>query len=355
MKNIIKTAIVMLASLSIFASANAGELSVTGTAKATINSNGGNDTGKGLGVANEFDLTASGELDNGFTWKYQVQMDPNAKAQENDDSRLELTTPYGMLGIYSMEGGLDVEDGASQSVYGRPTDIGDPSGTVDNYTIDAYNNIQVHTPADLLPFSTVLKVAYAPTLDTTQNSANASGVVATRSDANMGASAMEYQLSFAPVDALKVKASYIEFQDSGSTSKAVGNQANFRQGPSSGAVSAVYTYGATKVGYSKGIRDQLLSAATFAGTDVKQYDQDNASISHLVNDNLSLSYEVEKSSKIFIDDVTNVDIEQKSQSIQAAYTMGGMTVALAMARHDNNGYVENVDATQTLLALTMAF
>ena len=72
----------MLASLSIFASANAGELSVTGTAKATINSNGGNDTGKGLGVANEFDLTASGELDNGFTWKYQVQMDPNANAQE---------------------------------------------------------------------------------------------------------------------------------------------------------------------------------------------------------------------------------------------------------------------------------
>ena len=353
MKNIIKTAIVMLASLSIFASANAGELSVTGTAKATINSNGGNDTGKGLGVANEFDLTASGELDNGFTWKYQVQMDPNANAQENDDSRLEVTTPYGMLGIYSMEGGLDVEDGASQSVYGRPTDIGDPSATVDNFTIDSYNNVQYHTPADLLPFSTVLKVAYAPTLDATQNSANAGGAVPTPSATSMGSSAMEYQLSFAPVDALAVKASYIEFQDAGSNTVTALNN-NFSQSPSSGALSAVYTIGSTKVGASRGIRDNLLDAATFAGTEIRGYEQDNVSISHLVNDNLSLSYEIEKSEQIAIDS-SQVEIEQKSQSIQAAYTMGGMTLALVMADHDNNGYVDGVNATQTLLAVTMAF
>jgi hypothetical protein len=352
MKNIIKTAIVMLASLSIFASANAGELSVTGTAKATINSNGGNDTGKGLGVANEFDLTASGELDNGFTWKYQVQMDPNAKAQENDDSRLELTTPYGMLGIYSMEGGLDVEDGASQSVYGRPTDIGDPSGTTDNYTIDSYNNVQFHTPADLLPFSTVFKMAYAPTLDTTQNSANATGVTHTPTATNMGSSAMEYQLTLAPVDALAVKASFIEFQDAGSHTTYVGG-VNNRQSPSSGALSAVYTIGATKVGASKALRDELLDAATFAGTEVRGYEQVNMSVSHLISDDLSVSYEVEKSGQIKVNGLA--EVEQKSQSIQAAYTMGGMTLALVLADHSNNGYVENVDAKQTLLAVTMAF
>ena len=37
MKNIIKTLIVMLTSISLFGSANAGELSVSGTAKATYN------------------------------------------------------------------------------------------------------------------------------------------------------------------------------------------------------------------------------------------------------------------------------------------------------------------------------
>ena len=51
--------------------------------------------------------------------------------------------------MFVLEGGLDVEDAASQSVYARPTDMGDPSATVDNFTIDSYNNLQYHTPADL--------------------------------------------------------------------------------------------------------------------------------------------------------------------------------------------------------------
>ena len=60
MKNIIKTLIVMLASISLFSSAYAGELSVTGSAKATYNILSGNNqnSNKGLGVANEFNLGA---------------------------------------------------------------------------------------------------------------------------------------------------------------------------------------------------------------------------------------------------------------------------------------------------------
>ena len=74
----------------------------------------------------------------------------------------------GTVGVFVSEGGLDVEDAASQSVYGRPTDIGDPSATSDNYTIDSYNNIQYHTPADLLPFGVGFKIAYATDLGVLQ-------------------------------------------------------------------------------------------------------------------------------------------------------------------------------------------
>ena len=164
MKNIIKTIIVMFSSISLFASANAGELSVSGTAKATYNiQSGKTNAGKGLGITNELNFTASGETDQGYTWNYSMELDPNAvssgtnAAAENDDTKLTLSTPYGTVGVFISEGGLDVEDAASQSVYGRPTDIGDPSGTSDNYTIDSYNNIQYHTPADLLPFGIAFK------------------------------------------------------------------------------------------------------------------------------------------------------------------------------------------------------
>ena len=72
MKNIIKTLIVMLSSISLFASANAGELSVSGTAKATYNIESGANNGKGLGITNELNFTAAGELDNGYTWSYSM-------------------------------------------------------------------------------------------------------------------------------------------------------------------------------------------------------------------------------------------------------------------------------------------
>ena len=187
---IIKTLFVMLSSVSfLFASAKAGELGVSGSAKATYNIySGKSNKGKGLGITNELNFTASGELDNGYTWSYSMELDPGAtqvsgdtdtegsQSAQNDDTKLTVSTPMGTVGMFISEGGLDVEDAASQSVYGRPTDIGDPSATSDNYTIDSYNNIQYHTPADMLPFGITAKIAYATGLDA-YGSGNNSGVV----------------------------------------------------------------------------------------------------------------------------------------------------------------------------------
>ena len=359
MKNIIKSVIVMLSSISLFASANAGELSVTGTAKATYNilSGTNQNANKGIGVANEFNLGASGELDNGWSWNYSIAMDPgNSTANtstpqnvENDDSSLTLTTPYGTLGVFSMAGALDVEDSASKSVYGRPTDIGDPSATVDNFTIDSYNNLQYHTPAGLLPFGIQAKVAYAPGLDGTQNSANSGGAGVTKSATNMGDSATEYQVTATPIDGLKVGASYIEYSGSGN-----GIATQSKQSPESGAVYATYSIGQISLGISEARAAALLSGITIDDGTVEWYGQRNMSIAFNVNDSLSVSYEVETSETNKVT-TTDTEVEQKSSAIQAAYTMGGMTFAVSLGSFDNNGYVANADAEQALFAVTMAF
>ena len=126
MKNIIKSVIVMLSSISLFTSANAGELSVSVTAKATYNiQSGQTSVGKGLGVTNELNFTASGETDAGYTWSYSMELDPGATTPsgstdtspgnaQNDDTKLTLGTPYGTVGVFISEGGLDVEDAGSQ-------------------------------------------------------------------------------------------------------------------------------------------------------------------------------------------------------------------------------------------------
>ena len=355
MKNIIKTIIVMFSSISLFASANAGELSVSGTAKATYNiESGKTNAGKGLGITNELNFTAAGELDNGYTWSYSMELDPNAVAADNagaqnDDTKLTLTTPYGTVGVFISEGGLDVEDAASQSVYGRPTDIGDPSATSDNFTIDSYNNIQYHTPADLLPFGLSGKIAYATnTADTAAGSSgNNAGAVTTGSATQDGANATEVQVKAAPIDGLAIGASYFEFGgDKGATKN--------DQAAESGAYYATYATGPFSVGYSKAYKAPHLSddiGATTATT-VEYYDQTNYSIAFAASDDISVSYEVEKSDANRLDDTAT---EQKSSGIQLAYTMGGMTVAVSHASHDNNGYVADANTDQTLFAVTMAF
>jgi len=352
MKNIIKTVIIMLTSASFLNSAFAGELTVTGTAKATYNITSGDvNTGKALGVTNEFDLGANGELDNGWTWNYQIQMDPGnssgAENQtvENDDSRMTLTTPYGTAGIFISEGGLDLEDMASQSVYGRPTDIGDPSATKDNADIDSYSNFQLHSPAGLLPFEAVVK--YGRVTDTTKTNGSGNAVNGTFAGGidSIGRTADAYQVKATPMAGLNVGASYIEFGDADALLKANAKQTSYAAG-------ATYAYGAVKVGYSGAFSEPQMG--TVATTDVESYDQENYSISYLVNDSLSVSYEEETSEAEFVASST-AKIEQESKAIQAAYTMGGMTLAVSHGKYDNLGYTKAKDAQQTLFAVTMAF
>jgi len=355
---IIKTLIVMLSSVSLFTSVNAGEVGVSGTAKATYNiQSGKTNAGKGLGITNELNFTASGETDQGYTWSYSMELDPNAVATDNagaqnDDTKLTLGTPYGTFGVFISEGGLDVEDAASQSAYSRPTDMGDPSATVDNYTIDSYNNIQYHTPADLLPFGISAKIAYAPDLNDVAPGAsgNNSGAVSTKSSTFAGENATEIQLKASPIDGLTVGASYFDFSEDG--------LAKMDQNAESGAYYATYAAGPVTIGYSQAYRAEALEDNSInqsdKATNIDYYDQNNYSIAFAASDNLTVSYEQETSDAVKVQ-VGTTSVEQESTGVQIAYTMGGMVLALAHNSHDNVGYVTGENQDQTLLAVTMSF
>jgi len=365
MKNIMKIVIALLTSVSLINSVSAGELTVTGTAKATYNIIKGGTLGankaKGIGIANEIDFGASGELDNGWAWNYQVQFDPGSGNESSvtttgngniDDSRLELTTNFGTIGIYVSEGGLDVDNSASQSVYGRPSDIGLATGMSDGPGIDSFNNIQYHLPAGLLPFGGTFKAAYASGQQSAMNSSNASG---STTDA-YGTSAEQYQVTVSPIEGLKVMADY--YKESGADTYVV-------QPFEAGSIAATYKAGPASFGISRTLRAPLIQAASAAtsvqtntsggGNDdaVRLYTANKYSVAFNVNDNLSVSYEMEKSNRELIAQTTEYDIE--ASAIQAAYTMGGMTLAVSHGKTDNVSYTNNNDVEQTLFAVTMAF
>jgi hypothetical protein len=365
MTKTIKAMLVALTAFS-FSVAQAGDLTITGDAKASYSITGSDtaaakiDQGKGLGVANEFSLSASGELDNGMTWAYAQDID-NATVQ--DDGKLTLTGGFGTLGVFISEGGLDTDNTASQSVVSRPSDTSYNEGMFDTFDLSGMNTIQYHMPADMLPFGIVGKVAYAPSSGSaagpnnsfkSTGAANAGTFTAATAafsttaapfgqTSAMGHSAMHYQVKAAPFDGLAIGADYVDYD---------GVQGAIAQGPESGSYFATYAFGPATVGYSKSFASFAIGAA---GSDLTEsVEGTKYSIAFNVNDDLSISYEKEKSDPDNQTAATS-NVELESTGIQAAYTMGGMTLAVAMNEHENARYTADTDVKDTVFTVAMAF
>ena len=348
-----------------FGVAKAGELNVTGSAKASyvITSSDGTaasqSTAPQLGIENEFTLGASGELDNGYTWSYAVDIDAVESAATNDDAKLTLTTPQGTIGIFLGEGGLGVDNAASQSVISRPSDTAFAELMYDTYDIDGYDNIQYHTPAGMLPYGITAKIGYAPSGNATdggdyastgsENSGTAANTETTAAGGLTitagGTSVMHYQVKANEIpmlDGLEIGADYLTFDN---VSGAVD------QKPESGAYYAKFSAGPAVIGYSKNFTAFPVNLIT--ADRVESVENTKYSISFNVNDNLSLSYENEKSQPQTTRNAAQMEME--SDGLQAAYTMGGMTLGIAMNSHDNATYTENNDVKETMFSVQMAF
>ena len=368
MKNTLKALLVALTAFS-FSVANAGELSITGSAKASYsitssdNASAAINQDKGLGVTNEFTLSASGELDNGMTWSYAQDIDGTTT---QDDAKLTLTTDYGTFGVFISEGGLDVDNTASQSVISRPSDTSYNEGMVDSWDISGMNTIQYHTPAGLLPFGITGKIAHAPSLTSGINDYKASGGAnAVAYDApgtgatfwnsatdplaqkinNLGDSATHYQVKIAElpfVDGLELGADYLD----------ISGQLTNEQKAESGSYYGTYSAGMVSIGYSKSYLATMIQGT---GADaLESIEGTKYSIAANLNDDFSISYEKETSEPNTQTAATTVyDLE--STGIQAAYTIGGMTLAVAMNDHQNAKYQQNNDVKDTVFSVAMAF
>jgi hypothetical protein len=353
MRNTIKTLLAILTSVALISSVNAGEVSVTGTAKATYSKVSGSVSGNGsIGVANELAFNASGELDNGFTWKWQIEHDPDTGSVspvQNDDSRMEITMgDLGTVGIYVSEGSLSTKYGWDASAYTAITDTGFSEGMVYPQNISSYNNIQYHTPT--LPFSTVLKVGYGADKSTEGSSSNTS-------NSSQGDTMNSYQITTSPVDGLTIGASYSDINLYGDD--VTGDE----QAEESGAYYAKYKTGAFTIGAGKqfyapavldGAQDTTSTTGDLGAGVIEHYINTSYSVGYALNDELTLSYTNEKGeeSRMTSTTVTN-DIKVKS--IQVAYNLGGATLSLARTDTSNVGFSDSVDATENLFAIAMAF
>ncbi len=343
MKTIIKTLLVSIASLSLMFSVNAGELTVNGTAKATYNSSSGVSADQGLGVTNELNLTASGEMDNGFTWSYSMELDPaSGGAANNDDTQINIGMgDAGTIKVCVSECGNNKKYAWDASAYTKMSDTGTDEGIV--YPGDAgaagTATIQYHTPE--LPFGTKVSLAYNTNMAGDAASGNAAG--------SSGNSREEYSVVSSPVDGLTLSAHYNKVND---YDDGVTTEQQLEEG---GSYALKYAAGNFTVGYGKSFQAPELTTAVAGGTtDAEYYENTGMSVGFAVNDDLSVSFTREESEVNYAHSATaSNDVEM--DSIQVAYSLGGATLSLARADYENVGYVANEDATETIVAMTFAF
>jgi outer membrane protein OmpU len=349
MKTIMKTALVVLSTVALNSIAYAGALSVSGgaTARYAAVSGTAQSLDKGMGLTNEFSLGASGELDNGMSWNYAMDIDPGAAGNlAYDDAQLTVTSEMGTIGWYMSEGSLGTKYAWSPSAYGPASDTGDGHGMIYAGNISSYDNIQYHLPEGMLPAGVTLKAAYSPTGSASYSSGGTPTINHSVHDAT------QVQLTVAPIDGLKVSADYMTSSSPTSVT----------QDAEDGSVGVKYSMGAVSVGYGQSYKSLALANATdgyaaAVDTALAGYESiENTSygIGFAVNEDLSLSYTIEQSKPDAMTAATTT-YEMEIQSIQASYTMGGMSVSLSRDEVDNADYVNATEQNETLIAVSMAF
>ena len=351
MKNITKTLLVLVSSFAISFAATAGELTISGAAKASYVIGGADDSqSKGLGVGNELNFTASGEMDNGFTWSYSTELDPaDGGTATNDDSQLVIGMgDMGTVGFYDSEGGLSKELGYGIGALGTGTDYGNTMTIEYGGTVSTSPNIQYHLPADMLPFGLTAKVGFVPNLsDASGNSFKNAGPEQTNSLA--GDTATQYQVTAAPMDGLAIGADYYSTDDGTATA----------QDYESGNYYAQYALGNWKVGYNKGY---YAPALTDKNTAVTEYENTAYGIEVALNDAISVSFNSEESeattNNAYVAGAstnTKTLVNADMETWQIAYVLGGATAGIHMSETSNADYSSGKEEKVTLFTLAMDF
>ena len=234
---------------------------------------------------------------------------------------------------------------------GAGSDYANISGsTIDRegYDVADYANIQYHTPADLLPFGIAAKVGYAPNIADTGKGASykAAGSINT---AALGRAVEQLQISAAPIDGLSIKG------DVARTTGQEGNVTTADEGVSAN-LGAKYTMGQFTVGYYQGGYNDATSTA-----ETVIYEKDGYSVQFDVNESLSISYgeeDLEQQTRAKVADTatagTKTSVTNNIESLQLAYTTGGMTVGITRVEESKIDFGTASDEN-TILSVAVSF
>jgi len=331
-------------SLAAIASAQAGEMTVKGGATATYSSNTHDVSGNPIGMNSGLTFTGSGELDNGTTFTLTLT---HADQSAWSAGSIGMTFPtIGSLSIASATGGNGIGGYDDKTPTAWEETWGTSLGTGIDLAkgVGSSMNIQYKTPS--FAGGTTLAVAVAPGKnDGTQNTdKSVSG------DKSQKGNGIDVMLDSTILGQNIFVGYSVSERESGTGASALQAETDHEEAVGG----AIFNIGPVKLGAQATVEwlGNEQTAANVAG-----YRNVGYGISFNVNDNLSVSFGKMESKKGWVSQNGTPTIVMEIESIQAAYTVGGLSFKVARSEVDNGKYTAGTgnDKEATTMAVSLAF
>jgi len=333
-------------SLAAISAANAGELTVTGSAALTYMSHGTQVTGNPYGMASAVTFKGSGELDNGWTFNLTIA---DGDGGAYSASTIDLT--MGGMGTIEFDqgnsgNGIAAYDNVLPTAWEEAHGAGLSGGVKTVLGVGSSNNVQYTLPTVL---GTTVALTYAHEVGTTDtNDKVAGGAGGDTTGRGMDATIkMNPSLGTEILSGLNI---YV-----GASTIDVYDNANANEDKYEGVGAITYALGPIEIG-------QMWSAlydGDETNEDYHTYKNHGFGIAFNVNDDLSVSYGEYNSMPA---GWNKQDAQDNSAgrvvtvtSWQAAYTMGGASFRIADVKADNAGFTAGNNERATIVSLGLAF
>ena len=308
-----------LAGSLVAVSANAGEMSVAGSASVGLeHTNGGAaSAGKSWSMGNQLTFSGSGELDNGMNVSLSFIID-----QGDDETDNETGAGNSPFDSHSVAIGMDglgtvTFHGEGGSAAMSATHGSAAGGIWDSYQAAADEPESGHSSNDMITYAlptivdgVALSASYTPNGDGGADSSTS------------------YNASYTGIEGLTI--SYGAGEDNKATATADAT-----------AWKVSYAYGPITVTASELEYDHT--------TDASDRDMESQAVSYTVTDEISVTYGVEE-----ITDGTGAE-DAEFERLSASYTAGGMTVTLTTDEGENIDYSTTATKDQERWAISASF
>ena len=307
MNNFKKIGLTALGTSLIASSAYAGALSVSGSASITFSGNDSGTGGNNWSMSDSVTFSGGGEMDNGWNVTASYELDNNENVTTSGMDSYSLTIDTNGMGVVTFAGhggstAMGAVDDVMPTAYGESFDILSATNEQGNSGTQVFNaigsagdnNTFLYSSGDMVDGFT-FTASYVPANGTTEVE-----------------SSTDFAVEYTGMEGLTIGFASGENNAEGATNNTDNTTMYVK-----------YAYGPVTVGYQE---SEIDSTSTNNDDDFE-----SMGITYQVSDDLTIGYTASSY------DAGDMTADQENSNLSASYTMGGMTLSVAMAEEENRG------------------